>query len=335
MKVSFMSFISSISAKIFVGIISLFLVTASSLYSQDGNGGYAGSFLQIPIGARPTALGGAYTAISNDGSGPLFNPAGIATIQNKLFSSSYRTMQLDRSLGYLTLLFPAQSQAVIGINWLYAGSGSVDERNIDGDNLGRSVTFNNHDIAVVFAKRFEDYLSFGARLSYLQASLEDMQTALVSFDLGFIVYMDGFVSREERYLKSIQDLKIGFVVKNLGAKYRWDGSELSNTTSSTIQEDDVPIEFRLGVSGRIMDKKLLFSSDISKNTKQDVRLHFGLEYTHLQKLALRTGLDGKRLAAGFGYLFNLGNHTLALDYAFSADKVGEGSEHIFSFDILF
>jgi hypothetical protein len=31
----------------------------------------------------------------------------------------------------------------------------------------------------------------------------------------------------------------------------------------------------------------------------------------------------------------LGNRLLGIDYAFSTDKADEGSEHIFSFDLMF
>ena len=301
----------------------------------QAEGGYAGAFLQIPIGARPSAMGGAYTSIANDGAGPLFNPAGISSIRQKLFSTSYRSMSLDRTLGYVTLLFPGKYNATIGINWLYAGSGAVQARNTDGEPLGEDITFNNNDIAVVFAKRFEDYLSVGARLAYLQASLEDMSTALVSFDLGGILYVNSLFDRERRDLLPVQDMKIGFVIKNLAANYRWDGSEISGSSGGAIQEDVVPIEFRLGLSGRIFNKKLLLSTDLAKNAKQSATFHLGTEYTHLEKFAIRAGLDRGRFTSGFGYLFNFGVKTMAIDYAFSSDRVGEGSEHIFSFDILF
>ena len=34
-------------------------------------------------------------------------------------------------------------------------------------------------------------------------------------------------------------------------------------------------------------------------------------------------------------MFKFGERALAIDYAFSSDKVDEGSDHIFSFDLLF
>ena len=41
------------------------------------------------------------------------------------------------------------------------------------------------------------------------------------------------------------------------------------------------------------------------------------------------------VTGGTGFIFEIGDRTIAVDYAFSTDKVDEGSEHIFSFDFLF
>ena len=95
---------------------------------DDGDGGYAGAFLQVPIGARPTAMGGAYIAVANDGAGALYNPAGLVSLRRMTFATSYRTMTLDRTLGYVTFIVPVEGDAVLGFNWLYAGSGEVDAR---------------------------------------------------------------------------------------------------------------------------------------------------------------------------------------------------------------
>ena len=108
----------------------LFLIAlcTASVSAADGDGGYAGSYLQVPIGARPTAMGGAYIAVSNDGAGALYNPAGLCEIKKLMFSSSYRAMQLDRKLGYVGLMIPVEGDASIGLQWIYAGSGSVTAR---------------------------------------------------------------------------------------------------------------------------------------------------------------------------------------------------------------
>ena len=38
---------------------------------------YAGEFLRIPVGARAIAMGGAFSAVSDDATAPYWNPAGM------------------------------------------------------------------------------------------------------------------------------------------------------------------------------------------------------------------------------------------------------------------
>ncbi|MCH7947504.1 MAG: hypothetical protein IIC66_06860, partial [candidate division Zixibacteria bacterium] len=84
-----------------------------------------------------------------------------------------------------------------------------------------------------------------------------------------------------------------------------------------------------------LNKTLNLAVDLLKHNKSHIRFHTGAEYLVEQKFAIRAGLSDGSFTAGTGYLFKLGGNTLAIDYAFSTDKAGQGEEHIFSFDILF
>ncbi len=320
--------------------VVLIFMFGLTILAADGNGGYAGSFFQIPVGARPTAMGGAYLAVSDDGAGPLFNPAGLTDLKRPLFGSSYRVLALDRSLGYVTVMFPARGESAIGVNWLYAGSGDVTVRDQNGTDLGRTLSFNNHAFSALFAKRFEDYLSAGLKASYLHATFAEMTAFSISLDLGVMLYIGQFFSRESRDLLPVQDMRLGLVVKHVAAEYRWNNhnyiAEFRDPAAlSTDQDDAVPLEVGLGGSARFFQRKLLVATDVRKNVKQDPSLCAGAEYLIAPEFALRGGFSDGRFTVGTGYVLEIGKHTLAVDYAFSTDKVDEGSEHIFSFDFLF
>jgi len=326
-------------AKYFYILFVFVLVLISSGFAADGDGGNAGAFLQVPIGARPTAIGGAYIAVADDGAGPFFNPAGIANLKKNLFASSYRAMQLDRTLAYASILFPAKGNTALGVSWLYGGSGSVATRNNEGKLLGHDISQNNHDFSVIFAKRFEGFFSAGFRASYLHTTFAEMTAYTVSFDIGAMFYLDYLFDRETRDLMPIHDIKIGVVVRNLAAKYKWNNQkyylQYSDYVLGSNQDDKVPFELGLGSSARFLNRKLLLAADIIINEKENAAFHGGGEYFVSPEFALRTGFSDGRFTAGSGYLFNLKNYALAIDYAFSTDKADEGSEHIFSFDFLF
>ena len=310
-----------------------------TIRAEDGDGGYAGAFLQVPVGARPTAMGGAYLGISDDGAGVLYNPAGIAVIRKPVFATSYRAMKLDRQLGYVTVLFPAKGYSTVGVHWLYAGVGDVEGRDSDGALTGNVLSMNNHVFSLLFAKRFVPLFSAGLKASYQHSQFAEMTAYCVSFDLGLMFYLDQLVNRERRDLMPVQDIRAGLVIKHMEAKYIWNNEDylLRYTEGNQFgveQEDKVPTVIGLGGSARFFERKLLVAADMRKNAEQDLAFHGGLEYTLIPEAALRGGYSDGRFTAGAGYLFKMGRHTLAVDYAFSTDRADEGSEHIFSFDLL-
>jgi hypothetical protein len=284
-------------------------------------------------------MGGAYLAVSNDGAAPLYNPAGLATLLRPLFATSYRVMQLDRSLGYATVMFPVRGQATLGAHWLYAGSGSVEARDSDGYPLGRDISMTNHQFSVVFAKRFERFIALGANISYLLSTMPEIDVNTVGFDFGLMLYVDQLLDRETRDLMPVHDIRFAVTVKHLSKMYRWNSEQynLRFTTSGfgNLQDDKVPVEVGLGTSARFFQRKLLVATDLLKNQKQDPVFRAGAEFYLMPEFALRGGFSDGRFTTGTGYLFKIGKQQLAIDYAFSTDKVDEGAEHIFSFDLLF
>lgn len=323
-----------------LGLSAWLVCVATTVLGADGDGGYAGSFLQIAIGARPAGMGGAYLAVSDDGSGPLYNPAGPANLKKKLFTTSYRTMNLDRTLAYASIIFPTKGNSILGINWLYAGSGSVEARNSFGQTVGHTVSFNTHDFGLLFAKRFEDALAAGMKINYYHADFTEINAGSVGIDLGVLLYADQFFDRERRDVMAVRNIQIGATVKNIGSRFIWNNGDYmfryrGPTIAASEQEDNIPTEFGLGASARFFNQALTLASDVLKDTKSAAEFHAGGEYLYMRKAALRAGISDSSPTFGGGYVFNFGNQILAIDYAFSADKAGEGSEHIFSFDLLF
>ncbi len=319
--------------------VLLSLVVFGTVPAADGDGGYAAAFLQVPIGARPAGMGGAYTAVSNDGAGILYNPAGIVTLKKLTFATSYRAMTLDRKLGYATLLFPVEGEAVLGFHWLYAGSGSVQARDGDGYVLGHDIAQNSHDFSAIFSKRFEKFFSVGTKINYYHQSLSEMKTSSVGFDFGAMLYVDQLIDREKRVGMPIRDIQVGLTVKYVGVKFPWNSEKYNIVHTGTglgyEQTDNVPFQIALGTSARVLKQRLLLAVDLIKNENQGAELHAGAEYMATTDATVRGGFSDGRITAGAGYIVQLGGQTLAIDYAFSTEKADEGSEHIFSFDLLF
>ncbi|SYZ73895.1 conserved hypothetical protein [Candidatus Zixiibacteriota bacterium] len=312
-------------------IFTLTLNIPAILYGAE-DGGYAGAFLQMSVQARPAAMGGAYIGYSDDAAGQLYNPAGIASVTQKTFTSAYRMMKLDRKLGFVSMLFPTRLESALGFSWVYAGYGSLAERNTSGQDLGTTIGSNEHDFAISFAKHFLPALNVGTKLNYYYKTLGDQNANSVGINLGIMIMADSLFPYGYMDKKPITDIRIGLVVDHIAAKYPWNGA--SNSLSAT-QNDKFPVTFGLGVSGRTINRQLLILADLEKNTKQSAKFRFGGEFDMKNNFKLRAGLNNGILTAGMGYKFMMKSFALQFDYAFLAERTDEGSDHLFGFSLIF
>ena len=320
------------------------LLMTSFVMAEEQSGGYSGSYMKLSVEARPAAMGGAYFAISDDAAGQLYNPAGVAASRDRIFTSSYRAMSLDRSMGFVSYVMPTRKESSLGFSWQFVGSGSVDVRNRNGGYMGMSLSSNEHIFAVNFAKQFLPSLAFGAKLNYYlkgggtidfdEGVLYDLNTSSIGINLGAMLYVDSLFEYGTMEGKPINDIKVGLVFDNMAARYNWSSNEDLGLIAAP--EDVFPIIAGIGLSFRTFQRNLLVAVDFEKVEKRPLAIKFGGEYKYNNKFALRTGLDDGIITAGLGYQFDMGeNNYLEFDYAFSNARVEEGSDHLFGFHFRF
>lgn len=297
---------------------------------EGADGGYAGAFLKLAIEARPAAMGGAYVAVADDAAGQLYNPGGLAAITDEAFSSSYRAMKLGRSFGFLSLVFPTRRQSAMGLSWQYVGYGEVEGRGDDTDPTGKMISSNEHVFGVTFSKRFIPSFSVGMKLNYFHMKVFNLSTGSIGVDLGLLLYVDSLFEYGTMENKPVTDIRFGFTSRNIAAEYIW---EAETEGLSPSQTDEFPIVVAFGASCRTMGRSLLLAVDVEKNSKQDAVFRFGGEYNVDDKFLVRAGLNDGAITAGAGFMFNIQKLSFAINYAFSDEQVGEGSDHIFTIDV--
>jgi len=330
--------------KIIIYISAAAFLITPFVSAESEYGGYAGAHMKLSVEARPTAMGGAYIGISDDAAGQLYNPAGVVGAAERTFSSAYRAMTLDRSMGYISFLMPTRKESALRISWQFVGSGSVDIRNRNGRNMGISMSSNEHIFAITFAKQFLPFLGLGTKLNYYlkgggtvnfdEGVLNSLNSTSIGINLGALLYVDSLFEYGTMEGRLINDIKIGLVVENLAARYNWSSND--NVGLVAAPEDVFPIIAGAGLSFRTFQRNLLVAFDLEKVEKRDVQVKFGGEYKYDNRFALRTGFDDGIFTAGLGYKFDLGeNNFLEFDYAFSSSRVDEGDDHLFGFHYRF
>ena len=330
------SFRSICFSSLLLGLFGVVFGAATVVTAADGDGGYAASYLQIPLGARPSGMGGAYIGVADDPAGVYYNPAGVTMLEKPVVGISYRVLGLGRRLMYASAMSPIQGNAILGGHWLHAGTEGVPARDADGDLLGHDLGESHNQLGFVFSKRFEKVFSLGATFSYVDVKLAEMSTNSVGIDIGIILHLDQFFDRERRMKLPVGEPRLGIVVRQLAKKFSWNSEkyELAHSTSplGADQTDNVPFEIGAGLSGKILKDKLLLDVDVINSEKVGTDLRFGGEYAASPESRIRLGYGLEQLAFGAGYEFGFGKQRLRIDYAFSTNRAGADSEHIFSID---
>ena len=75
-------------------------------FSSKSAGTSGAAFLKIGAGARPTAMGGAYTALADDANALYWNPAGLVRLEKREFSASHAEMFESTRLDFLAYAHP-------------------------------------------------------------------------------------------------------------------------------------------------------------------------------------------------------------------------------------
>lgn len=272
----------------------------------------AAPFLQRQLGARASAMGGAFSAVRGDAGSVQYNPAALSTLARPEFGASYLSGFGDATHGLLVYAHPLRVGA-IAASALYFDAGPVDLNFSNG--TSRRVTA-ERDLAWSASYSLGLPLGLHAGASYRLLRLELAQTASASssqFDLGVL-------------------WRLGEVVPGLsaGGAYQFLGPEIRFEQTA----DPPPRTLRYGVALHFPEadpRKLDPSVDVEAF---DFTLALDQVSVLREKSSPRLGLElgitphlAGRVAVRFGYVFNrfsesmtfgvgLRQGRVTLDYAF-------------------
>jgi len=331
-------------------IISLF--ASATCFAESEDGGYAGVFTTMGIGARPIGLGRAFTGLCDDVNGGYWNPAGVARVEEFTIGGMYRRLDLDRRYNFFNLATPIMGDASLGLSWINAGVSDVQGRDSDGLPT-EEIKNRKNAISLSFARRLVqkeplEMLSLGVNMKYIQEDLANLNAYGVGFDFGV-------------FLQMTEEYAVGFAVQNIGSRYNWDSGDYYARYGSqgNTYKETFPVNFRFGASGLFFDKHLVVASDIEKNNKQETRVHFGGEYWLFREVlkeveseggseeatvrllvedrwvGIRAGYDDGRLTFGGSLWQEVKWFDLGVGYAFVTAKVDENPEHVISIELQF
>lgn len=273
--------------------LTLLLLLAALLSAAAGAraaGTSSAAFLRVGWGARPAAMGDAFTGAADDVDALYWNPAGLNYIKRLQETFGHNIWLDGANAEHAAFALRRGPAYVIG-----AGVGSMTTGDIErGNKYGYTEGFySSSDLALLFsyARRLNTRLAAGGNFKIIRERIESSAAQAFALDAGAVYEMS-------------QKLKLGATLRNLG-------------TGLTLEKTPAPLPMSLRAGAALQfSRNLLLTSDVSLPFDDSLSLHFGGEYLY------PSPVKGVRLALRAGF------KTSAMSYlgAMSAVSLGFGAE---------
>ncbi|MEK6543897.1 MAG: PorV/PorQ family protein [Elusimicrobiota bacterium] len=167
-------------------ILGFFALLAPSSWAAKSDAGTSGAkFLRIGPGARPTAMGEAFSTVAGDLHNVYYNPAGLSSLKGSVIGGMHN--QYFQGFGYDFMGYAApviKGRSGFGVSVYNLSVDGIERRTNDTDSdLG---TFSATDFAygLSYGHKVIDRLSLGANFKYVNQTLDTEKATAMSFDVG-------------------------------------------------------------------------------------------------------------------------------------------------------
>lgn len=256
--------------------------------------------LDESFGARPFALGRAYSALGDDVFGMTYNPAILSRLTESQAAAQMTRSVLDSKLGFIAAATPLSPRQALGLQLAY----------LDG---GEAPVYNSLGVQTASVKVQRD---FSASLGYSQAS--GVGSGRIHVGAAGKVLRSVIAEQETAtaYASDVGSLfeaplrgglfSVGAAVSNLGTKIGYSGGKASGSSSDPI---GLTARFATGFSRNVLrtDRAALAVEADRMIHDETSSVGMGVEYDYRRLCALRVGYrlrDGEqRLTLGIGFGF--------------------------------
>ena len=206
------------TSKIFLSGAILFMTMASAgTIKSTGTAG--ATQLLIPVGAMNVALGSANTATVSGVEALFINPAGIGATKGG-FQGTFSNMEYIAGINVFFSGFVANlgNGGSFGLSVKSLDFGDIPVTTADiPEGTGEMYSPNFSTITAAYSKSFFDRVRFGTNLKFVSEQIVNTSTSGFAVDMGV------------QYQFADQPISIGVVLRNLGTRMEYQGSDLEQT----------------------------------------------------------------------------------------------------------
>ena len=298
-------------------VVAFLLITADAEASSFAKVGTAGaSFLQIGVGARGVAMGGAFIATADDPSAAYWNPAALVRVPGTQVQFSGTQLYADILYGNGIVTHEQPGVGTFAFQFGLLSSGDMDVTTVEQPGgTGETFTCTDMVAGLTFSRMLTDRFSTGLSLKYVREAWDDVSAGGIAVDLGTL-YDTGF-----------KTLRIGMTIQHFGPELTPDGeftTYFSGGDSLHVYDSySMPMTFKLGMAMDVLQSpnhQITVEVDGVHPPDNVEQVNMGAEYWFNNMFALRGGYrvntDEEGLCAGAGFRIPMGGSTLTLDYAY-------------------
>lgn len=278
------------------------LLASPALAQQEG-----AAFLRIAPGARPMAMGEAFTAVADDLNSFGINPAGLSRSPMRQAGFMHAELFAGTKYDFVGYSQPIQQggKAVAGIGFQRLAHAPLQGRDASGAQTGSFVASDNA-LSLAYGKNVEGFAHAGAAVKFIDSRIAGATAKSVAFDFGL----------QKPFQAGGLPLTVGAAVLNAGS-----GLKYGATT------EPLPLTFSLGGSVKLAGLITVAADARHRPNASRTSFNVGTEYAMMSSFALRAGLGargggpstssdaGDAVSAAFG--FGLKIYKATLDYSFS------------------
>jgi long-subunit fatty acid transport protein len=292
---------------------------AEGALGSQREGTSSGTFLRIGVGARAEGMGETFVAVANDPSAIYWNPAGLASLQQREVAVSYVDWPADIQYSHVAMILPSRRLGgSIGLQLGVLSTRMMETTDIDPYGTGREFSYSDLVAGVAFARRWTDKLLVGGGAKYVHedqgSQVGGTVTNAVLFDVGSIFYL------------GLGSVRIAMSLTSFGPEMRPSGQFVSPYSGEIRQYDgfDPPMSFRYGVAFEPLEtssQRITTALEMNQPADNQQLFKAGAEWAYGRVLALRTGYnfdaDVMKFSAGAGFYVNFASVHGTLDYAYT------------------
>jgi len=277
------------------------------------------TFLRIGVGARAVAMGESFVAVANDPSAIYWNPAGLASLQQREVEESHAEWPASIHYDHLTMVLPSRRLGgSIGLQFGVLGTTIDETTELAPFGTGRQFDYTDMVFGASYARRWTDKLLVGFGSKFLREDLGSEvggpTISAVLFDVGSIFYL------------GLGSIRIATSLTNFGSELKPSGTYVSPYSNEVRQYDgfDPPMTFRYGLAFEPIEtsvQRVTTSFEMNQPADNELQAKAGMEWSYRRSFALRTGYnfnaDQLKYSAGAGFIATFGTLHGNLDYAYT------------------